>query len=426
MTWSRREILTALTAGAGTLAVPTPVRAATLSGVTARLMVVYLPNGLQARDVVPAGSTLDDPLPTGLAPLAPWVDHLTVVSGLHSVTSSASNLHAAAAGAALTGEDLHAGSFTGANRGRSMDQVAADAIGTASPIPSLVTCSEGLPVCPPDVGWTARDCLYQNHVSYRGLDDPRPVETSVSAILRQLTGRPDGTEAARRRIALDAVARDAKRWSPVLDAAQRAVVDSWMSHLSEAIDATQAAACPVSDADAALFLEADQAIGAHMDAMLRLHALALHCDATRVGVWSPGREFSRRVLPAGSLGLSHHAVSHHGGRTEYLDDVTEITVWHMDRVAGLLGALAAMPTVAGHTVLDETLVLILPGFGDGQVHAPVGIPAVLAGGSALGLPGGRHLVATGTKLASLHLAILQMLGLSLTRFATTSQPLAIW
>src|SRR3989442_3394281 len=70
------------------------------------------------------------------------------------------------------------------------------------------------------------------------------------------------------------------------------------------------------------------------------------------------------------------------------------------------------------TLLDHSLYLYGSGIGNPNVHDHTNLPILVAGGSASGLKGGRHIkYAKPTPLANLHLTLLDKVGVHLDKFA---------
>jgi hypothetical protein len=72
-------------------------------------------------------------------------------------------------------------------------------------------------------------------------------------------------------------------------------------------------------------------------------------------------------------------------------DLSHIQTWYAMQYAYLIGALKGIAQPNGTTLLDNTLLFWTSELGIGGVHSYTNIPYVLAGGSALGLQGGRFI-----------------------------------
>lgn len=72
-------------------------------------------------------------------------------------------------------------------------------------------------------------------------------------------------------------------------------------------------------------------------------------------------------------------------------DISHIDTWYAMQYAYLLSQLKAIPEPNGTTLLDNTLLLWTSELGIGGVHSYTNVPYVVAGGSGVGLTGGRFI-----------------------------------
>ncbi len=85
-----------------------------------------------------------------------------------------------------------------------------------------------------------------------------------------------------------------------------------------------------------------------------------------------------------------------------------------------LERLAATPDGDG-SALDQVTLLYGSGMSDSNLHIPLGLPILLAGGGAGTLKGGRHLCyPAGTPLANLYLTLLNKLGVPVERIGDST------
>ena len=123
--------------------------------------------------------------------------------------------------------------------------------------------------------------------------------------------------------------------------------------------------------------------------------------------------------------MNNHDASHYGNPTSATaDHFVAMKRWFMERFASLLDRLAAFPEGDG-SILDHTIVLLTSELGDGNLHNHARMPFVLAGGSALGLEGGRFLDYRGSHGADnaphtkLLVSIAQRAGYNIDRYGYT-------
>ena len=189
-----------------------------------RLGFVYMPNGV-ARNFTginywtPAGEGATFELSPILAPLAPFRDRTVVVSGLaqhqaDAFDDGANGDHTRGTSSWLTG--VHCKRTEGADvrNGISADQIAAPALGTDTPLPSLELAI--------DLNFLAGQCensyscAYLNTLAWRSPTSPLPTENNPRIVFERLFG-DGGTPAQRQaqarenRSLLDSVMADLAR-----------------------------------------------------------------------------------------------------------------------------------------------------------------------------------------------------------------------
>jgi hypothetical protein len=73
------------------------------------------------------------------------------------------------------------------------------------------------------------------------------------------------------------------------------------------------------------------------------------------------------------------------------------------------------------SLLDHTVSLYGSGMGNPSLHDHENLPVLVAGGSACGLKGGRHIkYEKGTPLANLHLTLLDRIGVQMDSFGDSN------
>jgi hypothetical protein len=97
--------------------------------------------------------------------------------------------------------------------------------------------------------------------------------------------------------------------------------------------------------------------------------------------------------------------------------MSKINAFHVSLFAEFLGKLKATPE-GGGTLLDHSLYLYGSGIGNPNIHDHTNLPIIVAGGSATGMKGNRHIsFDKPTPLANLHLTLLDKAGVRLESFA---------
>lgn len=157
-----------------------------------------------------------------------------------------------------------------------------------------------------------------------------------------------------------------------------------------------------------------------LPAIYDLIALALQTDSTRVATLEIGGSFA-----ASDLGIrkGYHSLSHHGYLKENLDPLIEIETYQMQEFARFLEKLKTLNEPhTGGSLLDKTMVLLGSGMGNANSHTNTDLPILLAGG---GFRHGEHKAYPQDKnrrvpLCNLYLSMLEQFGVESDRFSTAT------
>jgi hypothetical protein len=424
----RRTFLRGLGASLGLPLLDAMVPAATALAATAakpvrRLGYVYIPMGADmSRWTPPASGTLRQ-LPPILSSLAPFVDHLTVITNLEIKNAYSPGNHATANCAFLSCAKAKMTEGSDYELATTADQIAARQIGTDTPLPSLELAMDLLTTvgnC--DNGYA---CVYQNNLSWVSPTTPLPAEAHPRLVFERLFG--EGVSAAERQAELrrnasilDWVREDMDRLKRELGPADRARVGDYLEAVREVERRIQraerrAADGPQPDQDRPAGVPASY--DEHARLMFDLQVLALQADMTRVITFQLAREASTRVYPEAGVTEPHHPVSHHQGDPEKIAKLARINAYHVSLFAYFLGKLKATPDGDG-SLLDHCIYLCGSGMGNPDVHDHTNLPILVAGGAAGSMKGGRHIrYEEPTPLANLHLTLLEKVGVHLESFA---------
>lgn len=295
----------------------------------------------------------------------------------------------------------------------SLDQVAAERLGTLTRIPVLVT----------HVG------VAMKTLSYTRGGVPIPPERSVAALYRRMFVQGSTSEVnarihdlGRGRSLLDFVGASARRLQKDLGPQDRARLDQYFTSVRELENRLHESAewerrpKPVVQTPMPADVALDQFAAAN-GLMLDLVRLALETDSTRlvtIFVEALGRH-------ADIPGVEHetHSLTHHGNRPEALGELRLIESAQFRALARFLTGLKNARE-GQDTLLDRTMVLYGTCMGSANAHSNVNLPVLLTGG------GFRHagLLAFDTQrnypLPNLYVSMLQRLGLEADRFATST------
>src|SRR5438876_8502814 len=387
-----------------------------------RLGFVFMPMGCDITRWTPRSDGKLEQLAPILSSLEPVKDHVTVITNLE-LQNAYPGTHATSNAAFLSAAKARLTESSDYYLGTTVDQIAAQQIGRQTQLPSLELAMDLLQtVGQCDNGYA---CVYQNNLSWSSPTTPLPAEAHPRIVFERLFG--EGGSAADRRAdlrrrasLLDWIGDDIARLQKRLGPGDRARVSQYLDTVREVERRIQkaeadAADNPLPDLDRPVGVPA--AYADHARLMFDLQVLALQGDVTRVITFQPARETSNRTYPEIGVPDPHHPLSHHGNDPEKIARMAKINQFHVSLFAEFLGKLRATPKGDG-TLLDHCLYLYGSGIGNPNVHDHSNLPILVAGGSATGMKGGRHIkYAKPTPLANLHLTLLDKVGVHLDKFA---------
>jgi hypothetical protein len=380
------------------------------NGAPRRLLAIETNMGLIANNFVPSQAGLDWTPSPYLELIQQHRKDFTVFSGTsHPAVDGG---HAAELAFLTAAAHPGAGGF---KNSISIDQLAAEQIGTRTRIPSLTIL----------VGSESRHSL-----SFTRSGVMIPAQKSASAIYRRMfvQGTPQEVEARVNdlrvgRSVLDFVADSAKRMQRDLGPRDRDRLDqyftsvrdlegqlvegeAWEHRLKPKISMPE----PKDIADNNLLVQRFQQ-------MFGVVRLALETDSTRL-VTVFINPFS--MVPAID-GVTHetHSITHHGNRPETLQELALIEAAHFRMLDELFAGLKGAQEENGN-LLDHTQVLFGSCMGNANAHDNHNLPVLLAGG---GYKHGQHLAFDQKQnypLPNLFVTMLQRLGIETDHFASST------
>ncbi|MCH9021848.1 MAG: DUF1552 domain-containing protein [Planctomycetes bacterium] len=407
---------------AGTLLAKTA--ALTAAKPVKRLSYVFMPMGCDHTRWTPKGETLDE-LPYILESLAPVRDQINIISNLE-VANAYPGSHATSNSSFLSCARAKQTESTDYHLGTTADQIAAQRIGQGTKLPSLELSMDLMHVvgqC--DNGYA---CVYQNNLSWSSPTTPLPSEAHPRIVFESMFGEGGN---AKERLAslhkqgslLDAMLNEINRLKNDVDASDRRKIDQYIQSIREVERRIQKAE---SDVDAKALPDLERPLGVpasfadHAKLMFDLQVLAMQGDITRVTTFQLARETSERSYPELGVSESHHPLSHHGNDPKKIEKMARINQFHVSLFAYFLKKLNETPDGDG-TLLSNTLCLYGSGMGNPNIHDHTNLPMIIAGGSALGMKGGRHIrYDKVTPLANVHLTLLDKVGVDLEQFADST------
>src|SRR5512147_459715 len=204
---------------------------------TPRLGFVYVPHGAIMDQWTPAAEGAGFEFTRILKPLEPYRDSLTVVSGLGHRAADSTAVHSLSPTTWLSGVRPKPTQGTDAYAGVTADQIAAQAIGQDTILPSMELATEDhsglIGSCDRDYG-----CIYMNTLSWRTPTTPQPMEINPRKVFERMFG--EGGSATQRlariredRSILDAITREASSLQLQLGQHDRDMLDDYLEGVRE-------------------------------------------------------------------------------------------------------------------------------------------------------------------------------------------------
>ena len=438
--------------GAGaTLALPfleamRPLMAAGSSAsLPVRIALLYMPNGVRPDRWTPDGNGSRFKLSPILSPLEKHREDLLALTGLQNKASFTGDGHYVKTCGWLTGTTITktTGSDIAAG-GISMDQIAAEAIGRHTKLPSLELGTEPVATgIDTNVNYTR---LYASHISWKTSTVPLPCEINPRvAFDRLFRTRSKGGEkqAADDKSVLDLVRQDAQRLQSKLGSSDKAKLEQYLESVREVERRIEAEANLLGAGEnlapelLAKMDALDQRIsramgkasreeelnsmprfdhGEHCRIMMDLMVLAFWSDSTRVTSFMFGNDVTGRNFSfLDGVNGGHHDLSHHSHDGGKLDQYERINRWHVEQYGYMLDRMKEIMEGDG-SLLDRSMVAFGSPIRDGNAHDPKNVPIVVAGGSKAGFRTGKHVVFDeGTPLCGLWISMLETAGVKADR-----------
>ena len=404
--------------------------AAEISGGQAptRLAYIYTPNGVNPPLWHPTldGSTIK--LGKSLSSLQPFLNDLQIIRGLDHDKARANGDgpgdHARANATFLTGVQAKKTAGSDIQLGVSADQIAAQAIGNLTRVPSLELSTD--PVRRSGNCDSGYSCAYQFNLAWKNESTPMPPERYPRRIFEKLFGSGNLKEDQRRRAyqksVLDFVLSDTKSVQRKLGADDHDKFDAYVTAVREVerqIEAAEKFAgqqpkqndFPVS---------IPKSYKEHIRLMYDMMALAFQTDTTRVSTFLLAHDGSNRPFPEIGVRDGHHSISHHRNDPKKVSDIAKIDTFYAEQFAYFLNKLKSTPDGIGKNLLDNSMILFGSGITDGNRHNNDDLPIILAGHGG-DLKAGRLIKADkGTPMTNLHLSLLKKMGVEASQLGDST------
>ncbi len=364
---------------------------------TSRIGFVYIPHGAIMDKWTPATEGAGFEFTPILKPLEPFRDRLNVVTGLGHKAADTTAVHSLSPTTWLSGVRPKATQGVDAYAGVTADQIAAQAIGQDTVLPSLELATEDhsglIGSCDRDYG-----CIYMNTLSWRTPTTPMPMEINPRKVFERMFG--EGGSAAQRlariqedRSILDAITKEASSLQLRLGPSDRQTMNQYLENIREIERRIQRA--EKTQGDESLQLPARPAgvpfdFEEHVRMMYDLMVVAYQANITRVITFMVSREVSNRTYPQVNVTDGHHAISHHQNRAEKMEKNVRIQTFNVNMFAAFVEKLKNTPDGDG-SLLDNIVLLYGSNMSNSNAHDHFPLPNLVLGGAAGRLKGGRHL-----------------------------------
>jgi hypothetical protein len=430
--FSRRRFLRGAGVALGLPWLESLAPAAEAAGPPVRFAALFMGNGVNSRHWGATMGSAGIEFAKSLAPLAPHAAKVNVFQGLWNPNATNDNGHYPKMNV-LSGLKVKR-TTTDVEVGTSVDQLMAQAMGRATPLPSVVLGTEP-PGYSTDAGYTQ---IYSAYVSWSSPTTPAPKEIVPRQAFDQLFD--DGSRRRADASVLDLVAAEAASLRGRIGGRDRAKLDEYFTSVRELERRIERSA-----------EESRRETGGHgwrptvtkptlerpgpgipteprehLELMCDILLLAFQMDRTRVATLMLNNDLSN--MNFGFLGGIHggqHELSHHANNADRLDQYQRVNEYHMALLARLLAKMDAT-SEGERTLLDNSMVLFCSSLMDGNSHDSKELPIVLAGGGGGTIQGGRVHDLRGRedrRLCRLHLALMQRMGVEVGRFGDADVPL---
>ena len=398
-----------------------------------RMGIVYFSNGVEPDHWWAKGSGANMELGPGVAPMMPHREDMVFIQGLYNQTAAASTSPHLGRMNLLSGEPVSLDPNV-IRVGTSMDQIIASRIGGRTAISSLVLGIEPNELRLED----GISMIYGSSLSWASPSKPATKEIYPSRAFDRLVG--DGTGRKLDRSILDEVRQDsdslrakvsrddktklAEYFESIRDiekriehAANEERLEGWRPTL-EKPDMPRPAN------------EQPQNIPDHMKLMLDLTVLAFQMDKTRIATLMLNNDLSQMNFKfvEGVHGALHLDITHHKHVAALEAMHLKTNQYHIAQFGYLVQRMKEIKE-GDSTMLDNSILMCASSLYDGDAHSANRLPVLLAGKGGGSLKTGRVLdylneENANRRACSLHLALMDRMGVKLDRFGDATTRLA--
>ena len=300
--------------------------------------------------------------------------------------------------------------------GISLDQRAAEFVGSRTRFPSLTIGSEDGLHGGCRISWTRTGTRVPPITGPRELFRQLFIDGSASEKLKAIDS------IAMKGSILDAVLGDAKSLARRVNKDDERKLDEYLNSVREVESKLQLDQHwqNIPKPKPSIDRPEDEGLTKDLPKLYDLIAIALQTDSTRVATLEVGGSFA-----ASDLGIrkGYHSLSHHGKVQASIDLLVQIERYQVEQFARFLDKLSSLKDTGTDTsLLDSTMALFGSGMGNANSHTNNDLPIVLAGG---GFKHGEHKQYPKEKskrvpLCNLYTSMLQQFGIETDRFGNST------
>jgi hypothetical protein len=402
------------------------------AGPPLRLGIVFFSNGVEPIHWWAKGSGAAMELGPGMLPMLPYREDMVVIEGLYNKTAMASTSPHLGRMNILSGEPVSLDPSV-IRVGTSMDQILATRIGNRTAVPSLVMGIEPNELRLED----GLSMIYGSAVSWVSPTKPATKEIYPSRVFDRLVG--DGTGRRLDRSILDEIRQDSQSLKPKISRGDTVKLDEYLESIRDIERRIERASKeeriegwrPTLDTPdmPRPKNELPQNVPDHMKLMLDLTVLAFQMDKTRIATLMLNNDLSQMNFKflEGVRGALHLDLTHNGKAPDKEAMYLKTNQFHIEQFAYLTDRMKRIPEGDG-TLLDHSMLVCMSSLFDGDAHSAERLPILITGKANGTIKPGRvldymHKGDDNRRACSLHLSLMDRMGVSLDRFGDTNQRL---
>jgi len=396
-----------------------------------RLAFLYVPNGIDMKNWnIEQEGAFATPFPRIMKPLEGFKNDMIQIGNLTHNSGRAlldgAGDHGRCSGSYLTGIQVKKTTID-IKASVSCDQLIANKIGDQTRFASLeLGMDDSRQAGDCDSGYS---CAYTNNLAWRSETQPLPPILDPRALFERLfgTGIPlspaeKERQARYRRSILDFVMADTRALQVSLGPTDRRKLDEYLSSIREVerqLVKAEKDSIAINPGLAKPY-GVPPDFAEHFKLMTDMITIAFQADQTRVVTFLMTREGTSRSYREIGISDGHHPCTHHQGKTDLMEKVTQINEYHTKQLAGWLGNLKAAKE-GDSNLLDNSMIVYGAGLSDGNRHLHEDLPTLLIGrGGDFLKPGRRVVYRRETPMCNFHLTLMDRMGVPLDNFGDAS------